>query len=974
MSEKDTKMLSSDSIGEKILNILNRVGLSSKSSESDCKSSLDKAASSPDSAIDMTEDSKHCHLSDLHPTLDVGAVVHDILDNLLDDVLDTSRRRDRKKKRQKYTDFEKWNLIKQESTIGWKRILSRDCEGEGGWGFNYITPSGLKITIKELERFLKKKKIDIDDLVFEAHKIELHSYPRKKVRLSIANEPVDKIKDLKLPKKLELERRKKLAAMRAASQPTFKSISEFLASLDEQAVDCQYYGGVEEGGVDETDTEQDCSDVSRLSGDQSFNISVESVSEEYGHCSQLLEEIIHNVVAMSGGRHPATSLISPNTRIKSLEKNMAEVQLTLSSMLQNTPKTKLNKLRMGEGRGGSRGGTPDRVLSGGQSASEPCDRIEKLKITPDRLRDKRPSSDYVSEMNTPTSLKIRKPSGSPERSASNKSKSSLVKLKSLKSPGAGRKDLKKKAVGKPQRFSIFKTRNSTDTREENAVNFTDKTVGKSLSIRRSSRDNESKGAMTALSIDIDDDDVTDEITKAAQAPGSPHGKVTVVGQPESSTPVRRNIFGAHSPALKDEVSPEKVRRKSESQVRPAMRTQSRVLSNEDAIKAIDAVVTLSDMRPADNSGSGSKKAMVVVRPPSVQSTPTPTIPLLSPQESLETDSHSNMTTPSLPSLSPAIRHVATSHVSPSLPTLSPALQHTDINTPIIKDLDPSKSAPLSVEIPPNHINNFSPAPPKMAHTKESTPRPFKSKKSNDSPIERSSTGRRMRDCRKFIHYEFSPPFVSSDSSFSELDSPDNRRDHKLSKKRLPLRTQSMTEECLSSPNSVSSNQSAGTKKRGRPLKSKSTDCKEEVITLDDDSNASSEVFEEKKRKRGRPPKKRLLQDESCEGQSVSELAESLTAGQMSPITRQKVVFPLSSPNTEERKARLISQQRESFMLRRHSDDNKKAKKQAKKIARSKSTEVSQGLDSSNIQNLELMKTESNVSPNDTKSEEQQVGA
>ena len=217
---------------------------------------------------------------------------------------------------------------------------------------------------------------------------------------------------------------------------------------------------------------------------------MESVSEEYGHCSQLLEEIIHNVVAMAGHSQPATALISPNTRIKSLEKNMAEVQLTLSSMLQNTPKTKLNKLR-----GGSRGGTPDRVHSSGQS--DQCDsagRIEKLRITPDRLKDKRPSSDYVSEMNTPTSLKIRKPSGSPERSASNKSKS-LVKLKSQKSPSAGRRDLKKKAVVKSQRFSIFKTRNSTDTRDENAVSFTDKTVGKSLSIRRSSRDNESKGCL-----------------------------------------------------------------------------------------------------------------------------------------------------------------------------------------------------------------------------------------------------------------------------------------------------------------------------------------------------------------------------------------------------------------------------------------------------------------------------------------------
>ena len=51
------------------------------------------------------------------------------------------------------------------------------------------------------------------NLVFEAHKIELHSYPRKKAKLKIGI-PLDKIRDLKLPKKLELERKRKLAQMR----------------------------------------------------------------------------------------------------------------------------------------------------------------------------------------------------------------------------------------------------------------------------------------------------------------------------------------------------------------------------------------------------------------------------------------------------------------------------------------------------------------------------------------------------------------------------------------------------------------------------------------------------------------------------------------------------------------------------------------------------------------------------------------
>ena len=32
----------------------------------------------------------------------------------------------------------------------------------------------------------------------------------------------------------------------------------------------------------------------------------------------------------------------------------------------------------------------------------------------------------------------------------------------------------------------------------------------------------------------------------------------------------------------------------------------------------------------------------------------------------------------------------------------------------------------------------------------------------------TATGRKMRDCRKFIHYEFSPPFVSDESSTDQF--------------------------------------------------------------------------------------------------------------------------------------------------------------------------------------------------------------
>ena len=191
-----------------------------------------------------------------------------------------------------------------------------------------------------------------------------------------------------------------------------------------------------------------------------------------------------------------------------------------------------------------------------------------------------------------------------------------------------------------------------------------------------------------------------------------------------------------------------------------------------------------------------------------------------------------------------------------------------------------------------------------------------------------------------------------------MESPENRNIKKMTRKkgRPPVRTQSMTEECLSSPSSVTSNQSGGVKKRGRPVKSKSADCKEEVVHLDDESNGS-EVGEEKKRKRGRPPKKRPSHEEDPRV-SVSEIAEKLTENQISPITRERPDFPLSSPNTEERKARLISQQRESFMLRRNSEDSKKARK-SKKSSRSKSIDGPHGLDSASVEDLELLKRKLN---------------
>ena len=132
-----------------------------------------------------------------------------------------------------------------------------------------------------------------------------------------------------------------------------------------------------------------------------------------------------------------------------------------------------------------------------------------------------------------------------------------------------------------------------------AVKFTDKTVGKSLSIRRSSKDSESKGALKvdctkALQIEIDEDlhgDVGGKISKAEKAE-----KARSKNNANSPVPVRRKIFGSHSPVGVDRTESQKKFDACDKEARPASRTHSRVLSNEDAMKAIDAVVTLSEIQ------------------------------------------------------------------------------------------------------------------------------------------------------------------------------------------------------------------------------------------------------------------------------------------------------------------------------------------------------------------------------------------
>ena len=161
---------------------------------------------------------------------------------------------------------------------------------------------------------------------------------------------------------------------------------------------------------------------------------------------------------------------------------------------------------------------------------------------------------------------------------------------------------------------------------------------------------------------------------------------------------------------------------------------------------------------------------------------------------------------------------------------------------------------------------------------------------------------------------------------------------KLTKKRGRPRKNPSTEECLSSPSSYSSKSSQNPEKRGKPVKSKSTESKEEVFTFDEESNGSDICTIEndiaKKKKRGRPSKKRLSQHEEPK-LSISEMAEQMIENQISPITRKKIVLPKLSAENEAKTKMIISLQRESLLLRRNSEDTQQSS-QPSKVERSKS--------------------------------------
>lgn len=106
MSAKDTKMIPPDDSGggEGVLGCGLEVGVEVGGGCQVDRGGMEKVASSPDSAIDLTEDAK------VEAETKAEDLVSELLDELLGEV--TQMRRRRKKKRARFTDSEKWGLMK----------------------------------------------------------------------------------------------------------------------------------------------------------------------------------------------------------------------------------------------------------------------------------------------------------------------------------------------------------------------------------------------------------------------------------------------------------------------------------------------------------------------------------------------------------------------------------------------------------------------------------------------------------------------------------------------------------------------------------------------------------------------------------------------------------------------------------------------------------------------------------------------
>ena len=513
MSATDIKMVppDGDAVGGGMEEVQDRTG-------------MEKVASSPDSAIDLTEDTK------AEAEVKVEDMVADLLEEMLTEI--TRTRRGRKKKRARFTDSEKWDMLKDCSLVGWKRFLARNCEDGDGWGFNFVASNGVRLTARELEKFLKKRRLNMENLSFvakgEGEKEPYNQYSSKVAKLKLAF-PKHKIRDLKLSKAEELARRKLAAATRLAERvgdtPKFKSISEYLASLDEASQNSS------------------CSDLSRLTPDlesEMDEVEEEEVEEDTeGHmiCAQIVAECMADACAGNAAFSP-----QKDRRITTLEKSIRQVKQRLTGMLQpreSQDPVKEFKLNMKE------------------MKERP---IEKLIITPERLKHRSGSPSFRSK-NSPNKLKIKMPKESPtperikltiKNSKTMANNPVTVKIKKMKTEKQGQfsENMLHNALanipspsildkaqhnGKPRKYSIFKTRNESQEQSPSLVKFRDKNAKKFLSVRKSLDEapetppslSDSPEAPLRIVIDCDQDDgdLEDEFARTVKQE-SPRGKVS----------------------------------------------------------------------------------------------------------------------------------------------------------------------------------------------------------------------------------------------------------------------------------------------------------------------------------------------------------------------------------------------------------------------------------------------------------------
>ena len=272
--------------------------------------------------------------------------------------------------------------------------------------------------------------------------------------------------------------------------------------------------------------------------------------------------------------------------------------------------------------------------------------IQKLKITPEKLglksgKSKSPGEPLTMRIITPKSKKrLLRNKSSPRLAAASDQTNSISALPITKKQSPKRSKLVKKSAelnsgfsgpesidksGKfdsdsRRKYSIFKSRNSAASAKV-SVQFTDSNVGKNLCIRAKSETESCNPLESGHSSEIDlveDEFSAEQGTLVSPSKvhvlTSPNNKLRVLEQysPEkniSPSVSKKLTFGLHSPVCKDEIrqdricldayvldfNPEKVKVEPEpapAAPKPCLRTHGRVISCEDAIKAIDAVVDL----------------------------------------------------------------------------------------------------------------------------------------------------------------------------------------------------------------------------------------------------------------------------------------------------------------------------------------------------------------------------------------------